>query len=52
MCGEGWLHVRVLCGWKERCEVSAVHGEGKSENEVNQIRRCLAPIVSVDAARP
>jgi len=40
VCGGGWLHARVLCGWDDRCEVSAaaVHGEGNSENEVNQSR--------------
>jgi len=29
-----------------------VNTEASSENEVNQSRRCRAPIVSVDAARP
>jgi len=51
VCGGGCLHAVVLCGWKDRGEVSAVHGKGKGEHEVNQIRRCRAPIVDVAAAR-
>ena len=49
---EGWLHERVLCGWKDRWRVLAVHTEASGENKVNQIRPCRAPIVSIDAARP
>jgi hypothetical protein len=45
------LHVRVLCWWKDRWWVSA-DTEVSGQNEVNQSRRCRAPIVSVDAARP
>ena len=36
MCGGGWLHAKVLCGWKDRCGVSAVHGGGNGEHEVNR----------------
>jgi len=50
VCGGGWLHVTVLCGWKDKWRVSAVHTESSGENEVNQSRRCRAPIRSVDAA--
>ena len=47
MCGGGWLHARVLCEWKDRCEVSAVHAGGNGEKEVKQSRRCRAPITAV-----
>jgi len=45
VCGGGWLHVRVLCGWMDRWRVSAVHEEASGDHEVNQSRCCRAPIV-------
>ena len=46
MCGGGWLHARVLCGWKDRCLVSAVHGGGNGQAESalpRANRRCHGP---------
>jgi len=45
------MHARVLCVWKDRCEVSAVHGEGNGEHEVNQSRPCRA-VMEVASASP
>jgi len=51
---EVWLHARLLCGCKARCEVLADHhpGAGSGEQEVKKILRCRAPIVGFAAARP
>ena len=50
MCGGGWLHARVLRGWKDRYEVSAVHGEVSDEHEAQQSRRCRETTVGVYSA--
>jgi len=50
MCGGGWLHARVLRGWKDRYEVSAVHGEVSDEHEAQQSRRCRETTIGVYSA--
>jgi len=30
VCGGGWLHVRVLCGWKDRWRVLTVHTDAEN----------------------
>ena len=37
MRGGGRLHAVVLCGWKDRCEVSAVHGEGNGDTKSTRV---------------
>ena len=40
----------VVWGWKDRCEISAVHGECRDEHEVNQSRRCREATIGVYSA--